>query len=128
MLVNRILLPFHAKSAAGCEHIVSAAFGLARRFGAEVEGLYPQASLTTALPYATEATPPAMLQELMERARAMHSSLAAQARAVFDGWAMANLDVASHFYTTDGITSDVVASRARLADVTVIARATNDDE
>jgi hypothetical protein len=127
MLVNRILLPFHAKSASGSEHVVTAAFGLARRFGAEVEGLYPQASLTTALPYATEATPPAMLQELMQRARAVHASLAAQAQAVFEGWAMANLDVTSHFYTTDGITGDVVGSRARLADVTVVARATNDD-
>jgi len=46
MLVNRILLPFHAKSAAGSENLVTVAFGLARRFGAEVEGLYPQASLT----------------------------------------------------------------------------------
>lgn len=127
MLVNRILLPFHANSAAGSEHVVSAAFGLARRFGAEVEGLYPQAALTTALPYATESTPPAMLQELMDRARATYASLAAQAKAVFDGWAMANLDVASHFHTTDGITSDVVGSRARLADVTVVGRATNED-
>src|SRR5512134_633623 len=77
MLVNRILLPFHANSAAGSEHVVSAAFGLARRFGAEVEGLYPQAALTTALPYATESTPPAMLQVLMDRARATYASLAA---------------------------------------------------
>ena len=127
MLVNRILLPFHAKSAAGSENLVTAAFGLARRFGAEVEGLYPQASLTTALPYATEATPPALLQEMMQRARAVHASLAAQAQAVFEGWAMANLDVTSHFYTADGITGDVVGSRARLADVTVVARATDED-
>lgn len=127
MLVNRILLPFHAKSAAGSEHLVTAAFGLARRFGAEVEGLYPQASLTSALPYATEATPAAMLQEMMQRARAVHASLAAQAQAVFEGWAMANLDVTSHFYTADGITGDVVGSRARLADVTVVARATDED-
>lgn len=126
MLVNRILLPFHAKSPSATEHVVTSAFGLARRFGAEVEGLFPQASLTTALPYATEATPPAMLQEMMERARSVHADLAARAKAVFDGWAMANLDVPSHFYTADGVTSDVVGSRARLADVTVVAR-TNDD-
>lgn len=127
MLVNRILMPFHAKSAAASEHLVAAAFGLARRFGAEVEGLHPQASVTAGLPYATEATPPAMLQEMMQRTRALHASLAAQARAAFEGWAMANLDVPSHFHTEDGTTSDVVGSRARLADLTTVARATNED-
>jgi nucleotide-binding universal stress UspA family protein len=125
MQLNRILLPFNLKEQ--CHACAEAAFRLAHRFGAEIEGCFPRPPLSAAVPYATEATPPALIEEMMERARAASVESVGRAEAIFQAWAKAHPEVAASFRAIEGHIDETIARRARLADLSVVAPISRED-
>lgn len=126
MLLNRILLPFNLGQSG--DPLASVAFSLAKRFGAELECLFPQPPLTWGVSYPNEALPPSAVEELLERARRTAEAAREQAQAHYEAWRVTYPGVESHFRAAEGHINDIVAHRARIADLTVFAPATSEKE
>lgn len=125
MSLNRILLPFNLKSHS--DHLAEAAFLLAHRHGAEVECLFPQLTATAPLAFASEATPPDMVERLIADAKKAAHDARLHAKQQHLRWSTANPGVSSHFASEEGAISDIVAARARLAELTICAPESAED-
>lgn len=125
MSLNRILLPFNLKPHS--EHLAEAAFSLAGRHGAEVECYFPQLTATTAVTFVTEATPPDMVERMIADARKAAHDARLHAKQQHVKWAAAHTDVPAHFVSDEGAIADIVAARARLADITICAPESAED-
>lgn len=125
MSLNRVLLPFNLKPHS--DHLAEATFLIARKFGAEVECLYPQLSATAPLAFAAEATPPEMIERMIDDARKAAHDARLHAKQHFLKWSSANPDVKSHLVSEEGAVSDIVGARARLADLVVCAPESAED-
>lgn len=118
MRLAKILLPL--MDSASAEAMSQVAFALARRFGAEVEGLHASLSPRDQFMIQDEAGAfiqlEAMIEEAEERARKARNS----AKKRFSELAAAHSDVSSHFMAVEGNVSTIVGQRGRVADLTVI--------
>jgi len=119
MPLNRILLPFNLKPHS--DHVAEAAFILARKLGAEVECFFPQLTATASMAFVTEATPPDMVERMISDARKAAHTAALHAKQHHLRWASTHAGVPCTFLAAEGAISDIVAARARLADLTVCA-------
>lgn len=125
MSLSRILLPFNIKPHS--DHLAEAAFLLASQHGAEVECLFPQLTATAPLAFVSEATPPDMIERMIADAKKAAHEARLHAKQQQLRWSSANPDVSSHFVGAEGAISDVVAARAKLADLTICAPESAED-
>lgn len=113
----RILLPISPDGAtAAC---TEAAFGLAERFGAELEVLHPCPPPMQRLPYATELSP-VYFEELVDVARKQVDQEESQATDWFEEALGAHPDVKAELVTVEGLVGPAVAMRAKVADMAVL--------
>jgi len=113
----RILLPISPDGAtAAC---TEAAFGLAERFGAELEMLHPCPPPMQRLPYATELSP-VYFEELVDVARKQVDREESQATDWFEEALGAHPDVKAELVTVEGLVGPAVAMRAKVADMAVL--------
>ena len=113
----RLLLPIdHRGTTEACKN---AAFGWARRFGMQVEVLHPCPAPWQRLPFSTEISP-FYSDDLIALAREQVSGEQDEARAWFLLVSQAHAGVRAEFVCLEGFVMQVVAMRARPADVTVV--------
>ena len=113
----RILLPISPDGAtAAC---TEAAFGLAERFGAELEMLHPCPPPMQRLPYATELSP-VYFEELVDVTRKQVDQEESQATDWFEEALGAHPDVKAELVTVEGLVGPAVAMRAKVADMAVL--------
>jgi nucleotide-binding universal stress UspA family protein len=92
---------------------------LAKRFGIGVEALHPCAAPWQRVPYSTELSP-FYSQELIDMGREQVAVEQGDARKWFDKACEARPGIASHFVAVEGFIAQIVGSRARVADLTVV--------
>lgn len=105
---------------------VAAAFLVAERFGARLEGLsvMPQVEIRTSIESA--AIPKALVDQLMRIGQAEQAEVVDAAHRLFDEFGSRHGgSVAAHWQQATGPLAETVAEEARLADVTVIAQASD---
>jgi len=118
-MLDRVLLPFNLNPHSNA--LADAAYRIAESFGAEVEAVLPQLLPSSALPYSGEAPPPQMIEDMLDEARKANAAHRVEAKARADGWASQHPGVRSRLVMQEGAIADVVAARARLADLTIVA-------
>ncbi|GFO80579.1 MAG: universal stress protein A [Methyloceanibacter sp.] len=113
----RVLLPINAKgTTSACS---DAAFGLARRFEAELEVLHPCPPPSQRLPYATELSP-IYFEAYLDVSRKQVDDEEKQATAWFEKTSAKWADVESQLLTVEGLVGPAVAQRAKTADFSVL--------
>ena len=113
----RLLLPIdHQGTTEACKR---AAFGLARRFGSQVEVLHPCAAPWQRLPFSTELSP-FYSDDLIALAREQVAREQDEARAWFLLVSQGHAGVKADFASREGFVMQVVATGARPADLTVV--------
>lgn len=117
MKLVRILLPINQQGTT--ESCRQTAFGLAQRFGVRLEALHLCAAPWQRLAYSTELSP-FYSQELIDIGREQVSLEQSEARKWFDLASQAHPGVAADFVSLEGPAAPMVASRARVADVSVV--------
>jgi len=119
MKLVRILLPIarHGTTEACSE----AAFGLAGRFGAELEVLHPCPAPEERLPYSTELSP-LYFQELIDAGKKQVALEKRQAKKWFANAARNHPKVKATLLSVEGLAAPVVSLRAKVADLTVLPR------
>jgi len=103
------------------------AFGLAQRFGVRLEALHLCAAPWQRMAYSTELSP-FYSQELIDIGREQVSLEQSEARKWFDHALQAHPRVSADFVSLEGPTSQMVASRARVADISVVPTIGTQDE
>ena len=117
MKLVRILLPIdYSGTTAAC---AETAFGLAERFGAELEVLHPCPPPLQRLPYSTELSP-IYFEELVDVARKQIDLEESQATDWFEQRLGAHPEVRADLLTVEGLAGPAVAMRSRVADMTVL--------
>ncbi len=117
MKLVRILLPIdYSGTTAAC---AETAFGLAERFGAELEVLHSCPPPLQRLPYSTELSP-IYFEELVDVARKQIDLEESQATDWFEQRLGAHPEVRADLLTVEGLAGPAVAMRARVADMTVL--------
>lgn len=117
MKMVRIVLPIdHQGTTEACK---KAAFGLAERFGLQVEILHPCSAPWQRLPYSTELSP-FYSDDLIEVAREQVSREESDAKAWFERVSQSHAAIKTDFVSLEGFVMQAVATRARAADVTVV--------
>ncbi|MEM7191829.1 MAG: hypothetical protein AAF405_03000 [Pseudomonadota bacterium] len=126
MKPTRVLLPINSKgTTSACSDI---AFGLARRFEAELEVLHPCPSPAQRLPYATELSP-LYFESYLDVGRKQLDFEEKQAIAWFEKVSADWTDVECQLLTVEGLVGPAVAQRAKTADLCVLPiAAARDDE
>lgn len=125
MKPTRVLLPINAKgTTSACADV---AFGLARRFEAELEVLHPCPPPSQRLPYATELSP-IYFEAYLDVSRKQVAYEEKEAIAWFEK-ASANWgEVESQLLTVEGLVGPAVAQRAKTADLSVLPTVTAADD
>jgi nucleotide-binding universal stress UspA family protein len=117
MKLVRIVLPIdHQGTTEACK---KAAFGVAKRFGLSVEILHPCAAPWQRLPYSTELSP-FYSDDLIELAREQVAREESDAKAWFDRVSQGDTGIRTEFVSLEGFVMQVVATRARVADMTMV--------
>ena len=117
MRLVRILLPIdHNGTTAAC---ADTAFGLAERFGVELEVLHACPPPLQRLPYSTELSP-IYYEELADVARKQIDLEESQATDWFERRLGAHPEVKADLLTMEGLAGPAVAMRAKAADMTVL--------
>jgi nucleotide-binding universal stress UspA family protein len=117
MKLVRIVLPVdHQGTTEACK---KAAFGVAKRFGLSVEILHPCAAPWQRVPYSTELSP-FYSDDLLKLAREQVSREESEAKAWFDRVAQSQTGTITEFVSLEGFVMQVVASRARVSDMTLV--------
>lgn len=117
MKLVRLLLPINQQGTT--ETCRQTAFALAQRFGVRLEALHLCAAPWQRLPYSTELSP-FYSQELIDIGREQVALEQGEARKWFDQALQAHPGMAADFVTIEGLVTPIVASRARVADVSVV--------
>jgi len=125
MKLVRILLPINQQGTT--EVCRKTAFGLAQRFGVRLEALHLCAAPWERMAYSTELSP-FYSQELIDIGREQVTLEQSEARKWFDHALEAHPRVAADFVTVEGPAAPIVASRARVADVSVMPTIGAEDE
>lgn len=120
----RVLLPINAKGTTSA--CADAAFGLARRFEAELEVLHPCPPPAQRLPYATELSP-IYFEAYLDVARKQVDYEEKEASAWFEKTAAKWGDVESQLLTVEGLVGPAVAQRSKTADLSVLPTVTAAD-
>ncbi|HYH39791.1 MAG TPA: universal stress protein [Azospirillum sp.] len=104
---------------------VAAAFLAAERFGARVEGLsvMPQVEIRTSIESA--AIPKALVEQLMRIGQAEQAEVVDAAHQLFDEAAARHPGLATDWQQATGPLAETIAEEARLADLAVIAQASD---
>jgi nucleotide-binding universal stress UspA family protein len=125
MKIVKILLPIgqHGTTAACAE----ATLGLAERFGAWLEVLYPCPAPADRLPYATELSP-FYFDQLIDVGKKQVSLEKRQAKTWLDKTARIFPKVARELLTIEGPIARTVSMRAKVADLTILPGVAGKDE
>ena len=126
MKPTRVLLPINAKgTTSACADV---AFGLARRFEAELEVLHPCPPPSQRLPYATELSP-IYFEAYLDVSRKQVAYEEKEAITWFEKASADWGEVESQLLTVEGLVGPAVAQRAKTADFSVLPTvAAADDE
>jgi hypothetical protein len=117
MKLVRILLPItHNGSNDAC---AAAAFGLAARFGAELEVLHPCPTPEERLPYSTELSP-IYFEELIDVGRKQAALETRQARKWFSKIARGHPKAKAELLSIEALPAEAVARRAKVSDLTIV--------
>ena len=117
MKPTRVLLPINSQgTTSSC---TDAAFGLARRFEAELEVLHPCPPPAQRLPYATELSP-IYFEAYLDVSRKQVEYEEKQAIAWFEKVTAKWDEVESQLLTVEGLVGPAIAQRAKTADVSVL--------
>lgn len=117
MKLVRILLPITRHGAT--EACTAAAFGLAERFGAELEVLHPCPAPAERLPYSTELSP-FFFEELIDVGKKQVALERRQAREWFDNVARRHPKAHADLVSIEGPVAPAVSMRAKVSDLTVL--------
>jgi nucleotide-binding universal stress UspA family protein len=117
MKLVRILLPINQQGTT--EACRQTAFGLAQRLGVRLEALHLCAAPWQRLAYSTELGP-LYSQEMIDIGREQVSLEQGEARKWFDHASQAHPRVGADFVSLEGLVTPTIASRARVADVSVV--------
>jgi nucleotide-binding universal stress UspA family protein len=122
----RILLPISQQGTT--ESCRQAAFGLARDFASRLEVLHLCPAAWQRLPYATEISP-FYSDEVLDIIRGQVAAEQSEAKAWFEKAQQAHPGASADFQCIEGIPATTMASRARVADLSVVPSiAAPDDE
>jgi nucleotide-binding universal stress UspA family protein len=113
----RILLPINQHGTT--EACAGAAFSLAERFGVSLEVLHPCLAPAERLPYATELSP-VYFEELIDVGKKQVALEQRKAREWLGKAARSHPNVRPDLLAVEGLPAPVVASRAKVADLTVL--------
>ena len=117
MKLTRVLLPINSHgTTAACADV---AFGLARRFEAELEVLHPCPPPAQRLPYATELSP-VYFEAYLDVSRKQVDYEEKQAVEWFEKAAAKWDEVESQLLTVEGLVGPAVSQRAKTADLSVL--------
>ncbi len=117
MKLVRIVLPIdHRGTTDACKTV---ALALAKRFNVSLEVLHPCPAPWQRLPYSTELSP-FYSDDLIALAREQVSGEEGEARAWFSLFAASQAGIETEFLSQEGFVMQVVASRARPADFTLV--------
>ncbi len=117
MKLVRILLPIDPNGTTdACADI---GFGLAWRFGAELEVLHPCPAPTQRLPYATELSP-LYFEDLIDVGRKQADEEEKDATDWFEKAVGSHPQVNAELITVEGLVGPAVALRAKVSDLTVL--------
>ncbi len=120
MAIARILLPICENET--LEPCAQAAFTLAGRFGASVEGLYATLPLVRTMIMPDEAGGPVQFQMLMEQAQERARAARSSAETAFRSCAGRFPGIESSFEAVEGDPAAITARRGRVADFSVVGR------
>ncbi len=118
MTLKRILLPLHEREETA--PLATAAFTLAGKFGAEVEGMLAQRPWTDRVAFPGQSASVEDLRRLLEQPRREAEQGRARAESAFKGLAGQHPEVPSRFIALQGRIGDIVARRGYYADLTVL--------
>jgi len=122
----RVLLPISQQGTT--ESCRQAAFGLARDFASRLEVLHLCPAAWQRLPYATEISP-FYSDEVLDIIRGQVAAEQSEAKAWFEKAQQAHPGASADFQCIEGIPATTMASRARVADLSVVPSiAAPDDE
>ena len=117
MKPTRVLLPINAKgTTSACADV---AFGLARRFEAELEVLHPCTPPSQRLPYATKLSP-IYFEAYLDVSRKQVAYEEKEAVAWFEKASADRGEVEAQLLTVEGLVGPAVAQRAKTADLSVL--------
>lgn len=117
MKLVRVLLPITQNGT--IDACAAAGFGLAARFGAELEVLHPCPAPEDRLPYSTELSP-FYFQELVDVGKKQVALEKRQARKWFAKAARAHPRAKADLLSIEALPAQAVAMRAKVADLTVV--------
>jgi nucleotide-binding universal stress UspA family protein len=117
MKLVRILLPIGPNGTT--DACADVGFGLAERFGAELEVLHPCPAPPQRLPYATELSP-VYFEDLLDVGRKQVEQEERDATAWFEKAVRAHPEINADLLTVEGLVGPAIAMRAKVADVTVL--------
>lgn len=117
MKLVRILLPITQNGT--IDACASAAFGLAMRFGAELEVLHPCPAPEERLPYSTELSP-IYFDELIDVGRKQVALEKRQARKWFTKIARDYPKAKAELISIEALPAEAVATRAKVSDLTIV--------
>jgi nucleotide-binding universal stress UspA family protein len=117
MKLVRILLPITQNGA--IDACAAAGFGLAVRFGAELEVLHPCPAPEERLPYSTELSP-IYFEELIDVGRKQVAREQREARKWFTKSACAYPKAKAELISIEALPAEAVATRAKVSDLTIV--------
>ena len=128
MAVRKILVPLSGEATEAA--VLGTAMTVAKRFGAQIVGLFVRADPTEALPYLGDGVSGQVIEQLMQAAKESADKASATARAIFaDAAAKSGLPLveesagatmpSARFVDVTGHRDDVVAAHSRLSDIVV---------
>lgn len=121
MRLVRVLVPITQNGTT--DACTAAAFGLAERFGAELEVLHPCPAPAERLPYSTELSP-FYFEELLDVGTKQVALEKRQAQDWFAAAARSHPKAMADLVSIEGLVAPVVAFRAKVSDVTVLPSVT----
>lgn len=125
MQLAKILLPVHDRT--NIEPAAKAAFVLAARTGAEVEGFYPARPPIDQFMIHDEAGAPIQFEALINEAKKQARESRKLAEKRFKELAGAHAKVPSHFLAVEGAIAPLVGERGRFADLAVMGTVPGDE-
>lgn len=128
MAVRKILVPLSGEATEAV--VLGTAMTVARRFGAQIVGLFVRPDPTEALPYLGDGVSGQVIEQLMQAARESANKASSAARTIFaDAATKAGLPLveesggatmpSARFVDATGHRDDVVAAHSRLSDIVV---------
>jgi nucleotide-binding universal stress UspA family protein len=125
MELVRILLPITRRGTTGA--CAAAAFGLAQRFGAEVEVLHSCPTPAERLPYATELSP-LYFEELLDVGKKQSALERREAKKWFTKASRGFPKARANLLSVEGLAGPVISMRAKVSDLAVLPAANPEEQ